>query len=161
VSVVNAPASLTVHWEQVGLVWVNTIATNEDGGAGWWPDPLLTTPHALGVVGITTSVWVTVYAASHTPAETHTFAIHLTPVVTTPSPAAPPEESAPPTTIVVPVNVTVFGFSLPTQPALLTAFDLSESHIAKARSSFLEQRHSFLRGVSIERASAQLLFVWC
>ena len=52
---VSAP---TVEWGQVGLVHVAQIVANPQGGAGWWPDPVLPTPTAFGVAGLTTTVWV-------------------------------------------------------------------------------------------------------
>ena len=114
---------LQVSWSQVGLVNVSAIVANDQGGAGWWPDPVLPTTHAFGVAGLTTSVWFTVYSPPATSAGKYKATVTLTPTADT--------AAAPASVITVALEVTVYGFSLPTAPALLTAFNLGEANLAK------------------------------
>ena len=115
----SAPA---VTWGQVGLVHVAAIVSNPQGGPGWWPDPVLPTSHAFGLAGLTTAIWVTVSAPTDAAAGKHSCTITLTPTGSA-------ADVAP---IVVRLIVTVFGFALPTTPALLTAFNMGEGALAKA-----------------------------
>ena len=89
---------------------------NTDGPAGWWPDPTLRVPKAFGVSGISTSVWFTVFAPPNSAAGEYKTTITLKPDAGD--------------SIQVPLSVTVFGFTLPTAPALQTAFNLQEGSLA-------------------------------
>lgn len=117
VDVQSAGANLKITWEQVGFVYVSEILNNSQGGAGWWPDPCLRVPRAMATGGVATSLWFTVRALPETPSGTYTTTITLTP-------------SNGGDAIHVPISVTVFGFSLPTKPAALTAFNLDAAKVA-------------------------------
>eukprot|EP01052_Picozoa_sp_SAG31_P082894 SAG31_NODE_42991_length_269_cov_0.611765_1_plen_73_part_01 len=73
---------------------------------------MLPTPTAFGVSGLTTAVWVTVHAPPNATAGRHSFTITLAPVGGSGSNTDTP--------IVVQAKIKVFGFALPTAPALLT-----------------------------------------
>eukprot|EP01049_Picozoa_sp_SAG25_P002042 SAG25_NODE_101_length_15508_cov_11.653384_7_plen_633_part_00 len=129
---------LSLSWETVGLVWVPEIASHrtgkdpEDGGPGWWPDPTFATTAAFGVAGITTSLWFTAHASATTPPGQYSFSVQVTPQHLPSSSSAADGSYGPiPAAITLPVTVTVWDFSLPTQPALLTAFNLGESALAE------------------------------
>ena len=112
--------------------------SNTQGGPGWWPDPTLRTTSAFAVAGVTTSIWVTVYAPVGTPAGDHAVSVTLLPrsqARSTPPPPPPPSSPGNPPpwadhAITAAVTVTVFGFALPVAPTLLTAFNLDESKLA-------------------------------
>lgn len=98
---------------------VPEILNNTQGGAGWWPDPCLRVPRAMGVAGVALSLWVTVHAPPTADPGEHKATVTLT------------STHAGTASIVVPVVITVFPFALPTQPALLTAFNLDPARLAK------------------------------
>ena len=95
----------------VALMWVSAILGNAQGGPGWWPEIVLDDSRAFAVAGSTTSLWCTAFAPSGTPAGTYRGTVTLTPTSGAAGAAA----------IVVQVEATVFGFSLPVVPALMTA----------------------------------------
>jgi hypothetical protein len=118
--------------QQVGYVYVAEIVSNNQSGAGWWPDPLLRVPRAFGIDGVTSSLWFTVHAAPHTTATST--AVHATTVTLTPISTDHDGEAiasfkghdaesggggelhTSTGTIDVQVEITVYGFNLPTTP---------------------------------------------
>jgi hypothetical protein len=126
-------AGLEVRWEQVGFVYVSEILNNTQGSAGWWPDPCLRVPRAIAVGGVATSFWFTVRAPPDTPAGVYKTTVTLSPVGGVEGTSSVGDNSVDGTrvgaAVSVPVSITVFGFSLPTKPALLTAFNLDAAKV--------------------------------
>jgi hypothetical protein len=124
--------SLFEHKQQVGYVYVAEIVSNNQSGAGWWPDPLLRVPRAFGIDGVTSSLWFTVHAAPHaTAASTAVYTTTVTLTATSTDHDGGDNASfkgnevetggggelhTPTETIDVQVGITVYGFNLPTTP---------------------------------------------
>jgi len=106
-------ASSEMEWQQVGFVKVTNLrksAANEQAWPGWWPDPLLPVKKFDLKPGFTQPVWVTVHAPAGTPAGEYTG------VITVLADGEPPRAVA--------VEARVYGFTLPVQSHLKTAFAL-------------------------------------
>jgi hypothetical protein len=105
------PAS-EIEWRQVGYVdieYPRKTAANQGTWAGWWPDPLLPVAKFDLQVALTQPVWITVHAAAGTAAGEYSGAVRV--IVDG-------------QTIHVPLRVKVYGFSLPAENHLKTAFAL-------------------------------------
>ena len=116
------------------MVYVPQIRPNiQRNGSGWWPDPLVPVSRAIGVAGEATPLWFTVHAPAHASSGRRVYhaTIAITEVSGPTSPSAAADATAIPdaATITIPVQITVFGFSLPTTPTLMTAFNLDEAKI--------------------------------
>jgi len=113
------PAS-NVEWHQVGFVKLDELHKHPylpDAAPGWWPDPLLPVSRFDVPGGVTQSVWFTVYAPPGTPGGVYTGEVAV-------KPSNGPEAR-------VPVKVTVYGFDVPTQPHIKTAFALMDGFLEK------------------------------
>ena len=97
---------------------------NQRNGSGWWPDPLVPVQQAIGVAGEATPLWFTVHAPPHTSHDRREY--HATITLSGTDSKFPSLKAE---TITIPVYITVFGFSLPPTPPLMTAFNLDESKI--------------------------------
>jgi hypothetical protein len=104
------PAS-QIEWLQVGYVYIEHLRRSVANGrqwAGWWPDPLLPVAKFDLQPDFTQPVWITVHTVPGTSAGDYTGAVRVL------------AEGQPP--IAVPVHVKVYGFSLPAENHLKTAF---------------------------------------
>ncbi|HHX41387.1 MAG TPA: DUF4091 domain-containing protein [Armatimonadetes bacterium] len=114
----NALSKEHFEWHQVGFVNISELYPHpemKDALPGWWPDPLLPVSHFDVPGGTTQSVWFTLYAPPGTPAGTYRGEFTVTP------------ENAP--AVRIPVEARVYGFTLPTQPRLKTAFALMDGFL--------------------------------
>ncbi|MBM4045069.1 MAG: DUF4091 domain-containing protein [Planctomycetes bacterium] len=89
----------------------------DDALPGWWPDPLLPVSQLDVPGGVSQSLWFTVHAPPKTPAGEYTGEIKVVP------------SNAP--SLQVPVTATVYGFDVPTQPHVKTAFALMDGYLEK------------------------------
>jgi hypothetical protein len=89
----------------------------EDALPGWWPDPLLPVKKFDVPGGVTQSIWFTIYAPPKTPAGEYQGTVKVVPA------NAPPFH--------VSLNATVYGFDIPTQPHIKTAFALMDGYLEK------------------------------
>jgi hypothetical protein len=108
-----------IEWQQVGYVPVFPLRdspANRGLFAGWWPDPLLPVAQFDLQPGFTQPVWVTIYAPPGTPAGDYSGAFRLV------------ADGQPP--LRLPVKATVYGFSLPVQSHLKTAFAMLGEELA-------------------------------
>ena len=65
----GSAGGLALSFEQVGYVYVEHIYPNSQGGAGWWPDPLLpplSGERAVAPSNTTCSLWVTARSTATT-----------------------------------------------------------------------------------------------
>jgi hypothetical protein len=110
-----------LQWQQVG--WVNMAALSPaaylpaDAVPGWWPDPLLPVSKFSVPAGVTQALWFTVHAPAGAPAG-------LYGGMATIQPANAPA-------LQVPIEATVYNFSLPTTGHLKTAFALMDGFLEK------------------------------
>jgi hypothetical protein len=116
----GAIPAANIEWHQVGFVecrelWKHPKMT--EATPGWWPDPLLKVRSFDVQAGTTQSVWFTVYAPPGTPRGEYRGTVTIR-----------PDQGKP---IKVPVRATVYGFDLPTQPHLKTAFALMDGYLEK------------------------------
>ncbi|HLK68621.1 MAG TPA: glycoside hydrolase domain-containing protein [Bryobacteraceae bacterium] len=115
------PAS-EIEWQQVGFVKIERLrksTANEGAWPGWWPDPLLPVEKFDLTSGFTQPVWVTVQA----PAGTHAGEYSGTIRVLADDRPRPP--------VSVSVRVQVYGFELPREGHLKTAFALMNGYLEK------------------------------
>jgi len=114
------PAS-DLQWHQVGYVEFKEFSQGavlpEDAAPGWWPDPLLPVSTFDVTPAFTQALWFTVYARPGTPA-----GVYRGNVVIAPAQADP---------VQVAVEAEVYGFELPVQPHLKTAFALMDGFLEK------------------------------
>jgi len=120
---------LRIDWHQVGFVeckelWKHPKMTG--AAPGWWPDPLLKVRSFDVPAGTTQSLWFTVYAPPGTPAGDYRGIVKVG--VSGAAAGAPTYERR---EIEVPMRVTVYGFDVPTQPHLKTAFALMDGYLEK------------------------------
>ncbi len=112
--------SENIEWHQVGFVKMDELTAHPKmthATPGWWPDPLLTVS-GFDIPGATTqAVWFTVYAPPGTPAGEYRGEVTVAP------------ENA--ESIVTPVRATVYGFDIPTESNLKTAFALMDGFLEK------------------------------
>ena len=109
-----------IQWQQVGYVKVDQPAqtpATSDATGGWWPDPLLPVQEFDVPPGFAQSIWVTVFAPPGTPAG------HYVGTVT-----VQPNGVAART---VEVAAEVYGFTLPRQGHLKTAFALMDGFLER------------------------------
>ncbi len=109
-----------VKWHQVGFVLMEELSRHPalpDAAPGWWPDPLLPVSKFDLPGGVTQSVWFTVYAPPKTPAGIYSGEVVIR-----------PEGTA---EVRVPVRARVYGFDLPIQSHLKTAFALMDGFLEK------------------------------
>jgi len=113
-----------VQWQQVGFVYLDRLWEHPlmaDATPGWWPDPLLPVSRFTIEGGTTQALWFTVHAPAGTPAGTYTGSVTLSPA------GGEPLEVA--------VRATVYGFDLPVQPHIKTAFALMDGYLEKVYGS--------------------------
>ena len=110
-----------LQWHLVGFVEMTALAPGatlpDDAVPGWWPDPLLPVRSVNVPPATTQAVWLTAYAPRGTKAGDYTGTVTITP---TNAPA-----------LQVPLRVTVYGFDLPTQGHLKTAFALMDGYLER------------------------------
>ena len=109
-----------IEWHQVGFVKIDELTPHPfmaHAAPGWWPDPLLPVSKFDIPSGTTQSLWFTVYAPPGTPAGDYSGTVTITP------------ENAEP--ITARVKATVFGFDLPVEGHLKTAFALMDGFLEK------------------------------
>jgi hypothetical protein len=125
----GGPPAPQIEWHQVGFVeckelWKHPKMT--DATPGWWPDPLLKVSSFDVPAGTTQSIWFTVHAPAGTPAGEYRGVVTIR--ANGVGAGAPTYERR---EVGVPVRVTVYGFDLPTQPHLKTAFALMDGYLEK------------------------------
>jgi hypothetical protein len=111
------PAS-QIEWRQVGFVKLERLRkspANEGAWPGWWPDPLLSVDQFDLKAGYTQPVWVTLHVPTGTPAGEYSGAVTVL------------AANQPP--LIVQVHARVYGFSLPTEGHLKTAFALMNGYL--------------------------------
>ena len=126
--------SANIQWHQVGYVRLERIIPHPaDPGAigGWWPDPLLPVEKFNVAPQFTQAIWVTVYAPPGTPAGKYKGELTICPEGLR--------------TTVVDVSATVYGFDLPLQGHLKTAFALMDGYLETVygRPLAAELRHKY------------------
>lgn len=104
-----------------------TEATSKDVKPGWYPDPIPGHTPFEAPAGQNSPLWVTVYVAPKTPAGEYKGTIDIT--------------AGGISKIVVPINLRVWGFELPSVSRLRTAYGLSSGWVNKYQgASTLEQK---------------------
>ena len=109
-----------VQWHQVGYVHIDELRDHPaapNALPGWWPEVLLPVKTFDVKPNFAQSVWTTIYAPPGTPAGEYQGEIIVRP------------EGRQPTRIKI--KATVYGFSLPTQGHLKTAFALMDGFLEK------------------------------
>ncbi|MGQ9730474.1 MAG: glycoside hydrolase domain-containing protein [Candidatus Zipacnadales bacterium] len=110
-----------IEWHQVGFVYLGELYGHPflaDAQPGWWPDPLLPVQTFDVSAETSQSIWFTVWAPPATPPGTYRGAITI----------RPGNDVEP---LTVSVQVEVYGFDVPTQPHLKTAFSLMDGFLEK------------------------------
>ncbi len=117
----NVICTENLEWHQVGFVEFKELnpaaLLPEDAAPGWWPDPLLSVNKFHVTPSFTQPLWFTVYAPRKTPAGVYKGQIQIRP-----SNADP---------IRVDVEAQLYGFDLPIQSHLKTAFALMDGFLEK------------------------------
>ncbi len=113
-------AAENITWHQVGFVkleqvWPHPKVVNRT--PGWWPDPLLPVETFTLGPNEAQAIWVTVYCPPGTPAGEYRGMVTVQ-----------PERGE---GLEVPVSATVYGFDLPVQGHLKTAFALMDGYLEK------------------------------
>ncbi|NSW54371.1 MAG: DUF4091 domain-containing protein [Armatimonadetes bacterium] len=109
-----------VEWHQVGFVHLAKLHEHPalpDAMPGWWPDPLLPVPDFDVAGGVTQSLWFTLYAPPGTPAGKYSGTVSVSPGNAQ--------------GFDVQVTANVYGFSVPDQPHIKTAFALMDGFLEK------------------------------
>ncbi len=110
-----------IEWHQVGFVKLDALFNHPElpteAVPGWWPDPLLPVGKFSVAAGTTQALWFTVYAPPQTPAGDYEGRVSITP-------ANGPGFTAT-------VKATVYGFDVPAQPHIKTAFALMDGYLEK------------------------------
>ncbi len=109
-----------IEWRQVGYVRLEKLFQHgayPDAVPGWWPDPLLPVERARIPQGFAQPLWFTVFAPPGTPPGEYAGRVTL---------RLGPEE-----TVHIPVQVTVYGFSLPVEGHMKTAFALMDGFLER------------------------------
>lgn len=109
-----------LSWQQVGYVRIEKPSHHPevtDAAPGWWPDPLLPVERFDVPAGFAQPVWVTLYAPPGTPAGDYAGSLVVRP------------ENEP--AVRVGVRARVYGFSLPAEGHLKTAFALMDGFLEK------------------------------
>jgi hypothetical protein len=110
-----------IEWREVGFVKLDDLFKHPklpvEAVPGWWPDPLLPVSKFDVAGGVTQAIWFTVYAPAQTPAGEYKGEIAVTP------------SNAP--SFRVEVTAVVYGFEIPTQPHIKTAFALMDGYLEK------------------------------
>lgn len=112
-------AAANVEWQQVGFVKLEKLrkySISLGASPGWWPDPLLPVSSFELLPDFTQPIWVTVYAPAGTPAGEYTGTVKVL---------------AGATTVPVEVRAKVYGFSLPVEGHMKTAFALMDGYLEK------------------------------
>ena len=109
-----------IQWQQVGYVkvekpWHHPEA--KDAAPGWWPDPLLPVSSFNVPAGWAQPIWVTLYAPAGTPAGRYEGTLTLRPGGRDP--------------VRVLVAADVYGFALPVEGHLKTAFALMDGFLER------------------------------
>ena len=114
-------SNANIQWHQVGFVDIKQFWKDaqlpEHAVPGWWPDPLLPVSKFDVPGGVTQAIWFTVYAPPETPAGQYSGEVTITPSNADAVRAT--------------VNATVYGFDVPTQPHIKTAFALMDGYLEK------------------------------
>lgn len=114
-------SAANLQWHQVGFVEYKELNQwtdlPEEATPGWWPDPLLPVRQFSVPSAFTQPLWFTVYAPPGTPAGTYRGTVTVTPA------------NAP--ALTVNVAARVYGFDLPIQGHLKTAFALMDGYLEK------------------------------
>lgn len=110
-----------LQWHQEGFVYYAELSQGadlpEDAAPGWWPDPLLPVSRFDVPPAFTQPIWFTVYAPRGTPPGVYRGRVSIEP--------ANAEQ------VEVSVEARVYGFDLPVQPHLKTAFALMDGFLEK------------------------------
>jgi len=109
-----------LQWHQVGYVHLATLRphpADPQATPGWWPDALLPVEQFGVAPGFAQAVWVTVYAPPGTPPGEY-----IGKLLVRPKNSEPAE---------VEIRATVYGFDLPVQGHLKTAFALMDGYLEK------------------------------
>ncbi|HQK95456.1 MAG TPA: hypothetical protein PLD23_18310, partial [Armatimonadota bacterium] len=113
-------AASEIEWHQVGFVHAERLLGHPaypEASPGWWPDPLLEVGRFSLEPGRTQAIWVTVHAPAGTPAGDYEGTLAIV------QPGRPDTE--------VEVRAHVYGFDLPVQGHLKTAFALMDGYLEK------------------------------
>ncbi len=123
-----------IEWRQVGYVKGDNMPSHPadpHGAPGWWPDALLPVETFAVKPGFTQALWFTVYAPAGTPPGDYGGTVTI-------RPAGVPETT-------IDVTAHVYGFDLPVQGHLKTAFALMDGFLeqvyGKPLSPALRQRY--------------------
>jgi hypothetical protein len=120
-----------IEWHQVGFVHLGELFKHPKmthATPGWWPDPLLPVEEFDVPGGTTQSIWFTVYAPPGTPPGEYRGEFTINLGRNGAGAGAPTYEGQ---RIEVPVRATVYGFDIPTQPHIKTAFALMDGYLEK------------------------------
>jgi len=115
----RTPAS-QIEWHQVDFVKIEKVWPHPqypEAAPGWWPDPLLPVDNFGLQPGVAQPIWVTVYAPPGTPSGEY-----LGSVIVRPERGGPTR---------VDLRATVYGFSLPVEGHLKTAFALMDGYLER------------------------------
>ncbi len=110
-----------LQWHQEGFVYYPRLNQGallpEDAAPGWWPDPLLPVSKFSVPPSFTQPLWFTVYAPHAVAPGTYRGTVTI----------APADEEA----VEVAVEARVYGFDIPVQSHLKTAFALMDGYLEK------------------------------
>jgi hypothetical protein len=110
-----------LQWHQEGFVYYAELSQGaelpEDAAPGWWPDPLLPVSKFSVPPAFTQPLWFTLYAPPGTPPGTYRGEVRIEPANADP--------------ITVAVEARVYGFDVPVQPHLKTAFALMDGFLER------------------------------
>ena len=109
-----------LQWHQVGYVWVEKQTAHPavaHYAPCWWPDPLLPVESFEVEPGWAQPIWVTVYVPTDTPPGQYAGSVTI---------RAEGNEDA-----VVPLELEVYDFTVPTQGHLKTAFALMQGYLER------------------------------
>jgi hypothetical protein len=118
-----------IKWQEVGYVRIGKVVPHPgdpSAYAGWWPDPLLSVASFDAVDGMTNAIWVTVCAPAGTPEGIYTGTAMLE------------ADGVSPTT--VSINVRAYGFDLPVEGHLKTAFALMDGFLERVYGKPLDEK---------------------
>ncbi len=123
---------------------MTSIYPNEQGGVGWWPDPLLPVSELFVIANTTLSLWLDVHASAMVRPGSYNITVTLKPLAS--------GDCAGASALSLDIDVTVFGWALDSTLTLKTAFNLDQNLLSIAYNTSHDKTASHSQWLDYGRA---------